>query len=131
MSTQKVGGFFPICCLDVLKRYARGGLISLSLSALNYANRFPRRFFLPAGLLSAAEEQTLIQHIRTIDFGEVKMRGMVARRRVAHFGWLYNYESWQIEPGAVVPEFLSDVRERAAALVQVEAPQLAQVLVTG
>jgi alkylated DNA repair protein (DNA oxidative demethylase) len=91
---------------------------------------FPEGFSYQPGLLSAAEEQTLIQHIRTIDFGVVKMRGVIARRRVAHFGWLYNYESWQIDPGAALPEFLSDVRERAAALLQVEAPQLAQVLVT-
>jgi alkylated DNA repair dioxygenase AlkB len=43
---------------------------------------------------------------------------------------LYNYESWKIEPGAAVPDFLTDVRERAAALLGVEAGQLAQVLVT-
>ncbi|HET7341379.1 MAG TPA: hypothetical protein VFL90_07945 [Methylomirabilota bacterium] len=34
----------------------------------------------------------------------MQMRGQVARRRTAHFGWVYGYESWRIEPGPPLRE---------------------------
>ena len=49
-------------------------------------------------------------------FDEVKMRGAVARRRAAHFGWRYGYESWRIEPGPPIPDDLLGLRERSAEL---------------
>lgn len=90
----------------------------------------PQGFLYQPDFLSVAEEEALLRQIRTIDFGEVRMHGVVARRKVAHFGWLYNYESWKIERGAAIPEFFGDVRERAASLLHLEAEQLAQLLVT-
>jgi alkylated DNA repair dioxygenase AlkB len=93
-------------------------------------NNFPEGFLYQPNLLSAAKEQELLGNIRTIEFGEVKMHGVIARRRVAHFGWLYNYESWKIEPGRPVPEYFHGVRERAASLIHLEPEQLAQLLVT-
>jgi alkylated DNA repair dioxygenase AlkB len=58
------------------------------------------------------------------------MRGQVARRRVAHFGWRYGYESWRIEPGPPIPPALEPVRARAAALLAVDREALAEALVT-
>jgi alkylated DNA repair dioxygenase AlkB len=58
------------------------------------------------------------------------MRGQVARRRTAHFGWVYGYESWRIAPGPPLPDFLQPLRERVAALAGVDARALAEALVT-
>lgn len=58
------------------------------------------------------------------------MRGQVARRRTAHFGWIYGYESWRIVPGPPLPEALLPLRERIAALAALDAAQLQEVLVT-
>jgi alkylated DNA repair dioxygenase AlkB len=58
------------------------------------------------------------------------MRDRIARRRVAHFGWLYGYDSWKIEPGPPIPKFLHTARERAGALAGVKAGDLAEVLIT-
>ncbi|HUF92084.1 MAG TPA: hypothetical protein VMR23_06885 [Candidatus Limnocylindria bacterium] len=57
--------------------------------------------------------------IRRLDFGEVRMRGVAARRRAVHVGWVYGYESWRIEPGPAVPDFLLPLRARAATLAGV------------
>src|SRR5437773_9707212 len=40
---------------------------------------------------------------RSLAFGEVRMRGQVARRRTIHFGWTYGYETWRVEPGPPIP----------------------------
>src|SRR5207247_2626796 len=67
---------------------------------------------------------------RALAFGEVRMRGQVARRRTIHFGWTYGYESWRVEPGPPLPYFLLGLRARVAPLASVDAEALAEVLVT-
>ncbi len=91
---------------------------------------------LPAGFLyrpdfvGEDEERGLLDAISALTFAEVRMHGVVARRRVAHFGWRYGYESWRIGPGPPIPELLLPLRTRAAALLGVAPDALAEVLVT-
>jgi DNA oxidative demethylase len=81
-------------------------------------------------LLGEDEETRLVAGVRGLAFGEVRMRGVVARRRTAHFGWLYGYESWRIEPGPPLPPFLLPLRERVAALAGVDAGRFVEILVS-
>src|SRR6185436_16700876 len=66
----------------------------------------------PAGLiyqpdvLTPDDERALVDGVRALEFSDVKMRGQIARRRTVHFGWLYGYETWRIEPGPPIPGFL-------------------------
>ena len=91
---------------------------------------------LPAGLryvpdfVDAHEETGLLEALEAMAFSEVVMRGQVARRRVAHFGWRYGYESARIEPAPPIPPALSPLRARAAALVAVPEEALAEVIIT-
>src|SRR2546429_9409178 len=88
---------------------------------------FPEIADLPEGfvyreeVLSSNEEARLAEGLRTLAFGEVRMRGQVARRRTIHFGWTYGYETWRVEPGPPIPEFLVGARSRAARLAGVDA----------
>lgn len=90
----------------------------------------PAGFMLRTDFLGAAEEAALIESIRGIPFGEVRMHGVAAKRRVAQFGWRYSFDSYRVTPGAPVPVALLDVRERAAGLANAAAPDFAEVLVT-
>lgn len=81
-------------------------------------------------VVSAAEERLLLDAVAAIDLADVRMRGMIARRRTAHFGWIYGYQSRRIEPGPPLPEFLLPLRERAARLGGVRDDELAEGLVT-
>ncbi len=90
----------------------------------------PPGFLYRAEMLTTAEAADLVPHVRAFDFAAVEMRGHVARRRTVHFGWVYGYESWRIEPGPPIPDVLLLLRARAAALVAVEPDALAEVLVT-
>ena len=90
----------------------------------------PAGFVYRADLVSAAEERDLVEQIRALPFAEIRMRGQVARRRTVHFGWLYGYESYRIEPGPPLPAFLLPLRARAAGLAGVAPDALAEILVT-
>jgi hypothetical protein len=53
----------------------------------------PEGFVLKTDFLDPDEERTLIDFIRTLPFGAVRMHGITAKRRVAQFGWHYSFES--------------------------------------
>ena len=90
----------------------------------------PPGFLYYPEILAAEEDLGLVAGVRAVEFSPVEMRGQVARRRTAHFGWVYGYESWQITPGPPLPSFLLPLRERVGALAGVEAAALAEVLIT-
>ena len=90
----------------------------------------PEGFVYHDEIVSSAEEEALLTGVRSLAFGEVRMRGQVARRRTIHFGWTYGYETGRVEPGPPIPDFLLPLRDRAARLAGVPADGLAEVLVT-
>jgi alkylated DNA repair protein (DNA oxidative demethylase) len=80
--------------------------------------------------VAPAEESALVAEIERLDFSEIRMHGVAARRRAVHFGWVYGYESWKLTAGSPIPEFLLPLRSRAAALVSLEPEAFAEALVT-
>jgi alkylated DNA repair protein (DNA oxidative demethylase) len=90
----------------------------------------PPGFVYRPEFVTEAEERDLVEGVRAIDFAEVKMHGVVARRRTAHFGWLYGYETARVAPGPPIPEFLLPLRERVGELAGVAPEALVEILVT-
>jgi DNA oxidative demethylase len=86
--------------------------------------RFEEEFVTPA------QESALLERIRSLDFHEMKMRGVVAKRRVIHYGVNYSFETFKATPGQPIPEFLLPLRERSAAFAAVAAEDLAEALIT-
>ena len=80
--------------------------------------------------LSPSEEVLLLTQVQGLPFADVRMHGVMAKRRTVHFGWIYGYESWELTPGPPIPDFLEPWRRRAAELVQIPAENIAEVLVT-
>jgi alkylated DNA repair protein (DNA oxidative demethylase) len=76
------------------------------------------------------EAQDLRRCVEQLEFSNVEMRGAVARRRTAHFGWTYGYERRRTEPGAALPEFLLPLRARVADWAGLVPDALAEALVT-
>ncbi len=80
--------------------------------------------------ITVPEELALLNRIRSLEFHEMKMRGVVARRRVLHYGVHYSFETFKATPGPPIPEFLLPLRQKAAAFAGVAADALEEALIT-
>jgi alkylated DNA repair dioxygenase AlkB len=80
--------------------------------------------------ISREEELALTSAIRKLEFGKVVFRGVEARRRVAQFGWHYEFGSRQATRTEPVPDFLLALRKQAGELIGIQPALLEEVLVT-
>jgi alkylated DNA repair protein (DNA oxidative demethylase) len=91
---------------------------------------------LPEGLrylpdfLSEEEERVLADACAALDFKEIHMHGVVARRTVAHYGWDYGYESWELSPAPPIPRVFLPLRDRCASVAGLEPHALEEVLIS-
>ena len=82
-----------------------------------------------SGFVTEEEEGDLLGRIEGLSFHDVVIRGGVARRKVIHFGYDYDYEGWSIRPSEPPPPFLEPLIVRCASAAGVERPALEQVMV--
>ena len=81
-------------------------------------------------LLTEAEERVLLDELERLEFHEIRMHGVVAKRTARHFGIDYDYERRAaVQEAEPTPDWLVPVRERAAELAGVEPEELAEILV--
>ena len=90
----------------------------------------PEGFEYAPEFIRVDEERALLDALQGIECSKVEMRGVVARRRTAQYGWTYGYEKRSARPGAPIPDFLLPIRERAAEWAGLAPDALAEVLIT-
>jgi alkylated DNA repair protein (DNA oxidative demethylase) len=90
----------------------------------------------PEGLVYAEEfitpeeEGDLLARFETVDFRAVAMRGQTARRTVRHYGLDYEYESGDLVAAEPLPEWMTWLRDRCAALMERDPEDLVQILLS-
>jgi alkylated DNA repair dioxygenase AlkB len=89
----------------------------------------PAGFTYVDDFLTADQEQAVIAEVERLPFHEVRMHGVVARRTVIHFGFDYDYEGWSIRETDPPPPFLVELRDRAAAIANIDPLVLEQFLI--
>lgn len=94
------------------------------------AVELPEGFLYRAEFISVEEERELLAAVDRIQFGEVRMHGVIARRRVAHFGCSYEYGRATVGPGEPIPEFLLPLRERVGTWAGRRPEEFEEVLLT-
>lgn len=112
---------------DVCSPKPRVPLLSLLMATVKSPQ--PEGFAYLPDMLSAEEEQTLLEHIEGLTFSDVRMHGIVAKRRVIHYGLLYGYESWQLSDAPPIPQWLFSLRDRAAGLMAVPTADIQEALI--
>jgi alkylated DNA repair dioxygenase AlkB len=81
-------------------------------------------------LLTEDEERALLDELERLDFDEIRMHGVVAKRTAKHYGLDYDYERRvPVDAAEPVPAWLLPARERAAALAGVAPDELVELLV--
>lgn len=81
------------------------------------------------GFLGPDEERGLLDALARLDWGEFRMHGVVARRRVVYFGHDYAPDRRELtRTESEMPRWLVGLRERAAALAGEPPERLEQVL---
>lgn len=94
------------------------------------ASELPAGFVYQPEFVSREEEQQLVEAIRQLPFEEIRMHGVVAKRRTAQFGHRYGFESFKLSAAPPPPDFLLPLRARAGEFGGCDADQLEEVLVT-
>lgn len=89
----------------------------------------PEGFRYVDGFLRESDERAIVEELEQLPYREVRMHGVVARRTVLHFGWDYDYSGWKVERTDPPPPWLAALRDRAAAVAEVEAARLEQFLI--
>src|SRR5918993_164139 len=90
----------------------------------------PQGFALFDNFLSEDEEAHLLTILPSLTFGSVQMHGVVAKRRVAQFGWHYSFESFRLTPAPPLPQEFEPLRRRTAESAGVSVEQWSEALVT-
>ena len=94
------------------------------------ANRFEGFRYQPA-LIQRDVEEALIKRVRELPFQEFDFHGFKGKRRVVSFGWKYEFSGGgQLRKADDIPEFLLDLRSRAASFAKLEPAAFEHVLVT-
>jgi alkylated DNA repair dioxygenase AlkB len=81
-------------------------------------------------LLTPDEEQALLDEFERLDFQQIVMKGVVARRTAMRYGLGYDYDRRVPTEGAApIPDWLLSARDRAAQLAGIGGDELVQALV--
>jgi alkylated DNA repair protein (DNA oxidative demethylase) len=82
------------------------------------------------GFLTAADEDALLGRFDSLDFQQIVMKGVAARRTAVRYGYGYDYDRRASTPDAdPLPPWLVPIRDRAAALTGLEGDNLVQALI--
>jgi alkylated DNA repair dioxygenase AlkB len=89
----------------------------------------PEGFAYSEALISAGEEERLLEHIRDLPFKAFDFHGFIGKRRVVSFGWRYDFTGRALCRSDPIPPFLFPIRERAAIFADLPTEVLEQVLI--
>jgi alkylated DNA repair dioxygenase AlkB len=79
--------------------------------------------------ISADEERVLLDKLPALPFKEFEFHGFLGKRRTVSFGWHYDFNGGGLKQAGELPDFLSPVRERAAAFAGIDACALEHALI--
>ena len=99
------------------------------LSLLDPGPTLPEGFRYQPDVITAADEQELLEYIRRLPLKEFEFQGFVGKRRTVSFGWRYDFNERALRTADPIPPFLLPLRQAAADFAGLEPDQLQQALV--
>jgi alkylated DNA repair dioxygenase AlkB len=89
----------------------------------------PEGFSYQEGLITAAEEASLLSELKSLPFKPFEFQGYLGKRRVVSYGWKYDFDRKSLRSGDPIPNFLLPLRATAAAIAHIPATDLQQILI--
>jgi len=80
------------------------------------------------GVIGAAEEGALIDHLLAMDLSPFRFHGWLGNRKTKSFGWRYDFDDASFAPTEPIPDWLTSLREAAATLAGVQPSELVHTL---
>lgn len=81
-------------------------------------------------MITPAEEDSIVAHLRDLPFKEFDFHGFKGKRRVVSFGWHYEFSgSGTLRKADDIPEFLLPLRATAGSFARLDPEALQHVLV--
>jgi alkylated DNA repair dioxygenase AlkB len=99
-------------------------------ASVERGSEHPEGFIYRPAIISSDEEKRLLAQLPQLPLREFEFHGYLGKRRTASFGWRYDFTGRGLQKAGEIPGFLMPLRERAAALAGVDAPELQHALVT-
>ncbi len=96
------------------------------LDLFEVAAKVPDGFIYRQNFISEAEEQELIREIQSVHLTAFKYYQFTGKRRLASFGWQYEFGKNEITTAPDMPAFLLPVRIRAGTLFNIDPNSLMQ-----
>ncbi|OQP45299.1 hypothetical protein A4H97_32780 [Niastella yeongjuensis] len=90
----------------------------------------PEGFYYYPDFISQAEEQQLMEIIQQIELHAMVFHQYTAKRKVASFGYDYNFSTRKITKGISIPETFNWIIDRVSEQLMVSRDQIAELLVT-
>lgn len=90
----------------------------------------PEGFRFCDGVITEAEEASLVRHIEVLPFQQFQFRGYEGKRRVVSFGWRYDFADRKLFAAEPIPSFLTELYDRVVASSGFTMREVQQVLVT-
>ena len=89
----------------------------------------PEGFIYEPEFITPEEERALLDGIGALELEDAKYRQYTARRRVAYFGYAYDFSTNQLGEAAPVPAFLHPLRAQVARWMGIAPAAFAHALV--
>jgi len=96
------------------------------LNLFEVAVTVPDGFIYHRNFISEAEEQALIREIQSVQLASFKYYQFTGKRRLASFGWQYEFGKNEITTAPDMPVFLLPLRTRAGKLFDIDPDSLMQ-----
>jgi alkylated DNA repair dioxygenase AlkB len=113
-----------------LRRDTKGLKLMLAQLSLFNRNSGPQGLRYQPAFITADAEQDLISQIRTLPLAPFQFGAFEGKRRVASFGWRYDYGQHRLQRAKDIPSWLAPLIHRVQAFAEMPDPAVRQVLFT-
>ena len=93
------------------------------------ASALPEGFVYRTDFVTGEEEQSLLAGVQRLPLEEARYKEYTAKRRVASFGFNYDFSSNALGEASPLPDFLLPLRDHVAAWLEMPAADLKHALV--